>query len=185
MTQRLTEILDQRVHINIFEGDRRDASAAIACASLGLTNMNPIGCLIACPAETTAVYEGLQQINRMSVFGLPVRADAPRNARENMTGQIPKVDPFRNQKPSVVGDVPKVGLAGFTVPSDKRVTRLCFPGSRTEEQRPQESSVKIADQILEILPDRVAQPQVVMLSDEALEAQTFIGVLVDGNDRQG
>ena len=101
-----------------------------------------------------------------------------------MTSQMGNANPRRNHKSGVVGDPRETRSTRLSVPSDKRVTRLCFPGRRTEEQRAQEPALRIADQILEVLPDRVAQAQVVMLGDEALEDHKLIGIFADATDRQ-
>ena len=101
-----------------------------------------------------------------------------------MTSQMGNANPRRNHKSGVGGDPRETLSTRLSVPSDKGVTRLCFPGRRTEEQPAQEPALRIADQILELLPDRVAQAQVVMLGDEALEDHKLIGIFADATDRQ-
>ena len=68
-------------------------------------------------------------------------------------------------------------------PADKGVARLGLPDRRPEQQGAQESAARIADQVLEVFSDRVAQPQVVMLRDQALEDRPFVGLCIHRVDR--
>ena len=100
-----------------------------------------------------------------------------------MTGQMGDVNPLGNQKPGVVRDPRQPRAARRNAPADKGVARLGLPGRRPEQEGAQESAARIADQVLEVFSDRVAQPQVVMLRDQALEDRPFVGLCIHRADR--
>ena len=69
----------QRVKVNIFYGYFKRSIPVVAAASLGLTGTNPVGSLVADALKAVMLHKGFQEIDGMTVFILPVSADAPGN----------------------------------------------------------------------------------------------------------
>ena len=74
-------VLDGRLHLFAIAG-------VLPGASFGLANVQPVGGFIAGAGETIPLDKGFEQINGVSVFGLPIATQAPGYAAQNVAGQV-------------------------------------------------------------------------------------------------
>jgi len=124
--------------------------------------MQPVGSPIAGARELFGVNEGLKKIHGMTVDLLPVRADSPRHFGDEMGGEIWHRDPRQDEESAIVGQKVQVGSALGGGPSNEPVSASDMPGNR----RPAETgygSLGSHNQVLEMLPDRLAVTQVVVV----------------------
>ena len=70
----------------------------IAGAAFGLAGKNPACRLITDAPEQGAIDKGLQQIDWMTIFFLPVGADATGDPGEDMTGKMENPDPGKDRE---------------------------------------------------------------------------------------
>ncbi len=75
LAQTLAKVLTKRPHINVFDRYPREARAVVAAAALGLTQPAPVGRSIARPAETLALNKCLGQVDRVTIFELPISGE--------------------------------------------------------------------------------------------------------------
>jgi hypothetical protein len=86
--QVLAESPVQGIKVNVFDG--RLVPGAIGPvlpgSALGLAHAHPVGGLVSCALKTVALHKGLQQINGVAVFSLPIVTEAPGNPTQNVAG---------------------------------------------------------------------------------------------------
>src|ERR1035441_5047673 len=79
----------QGIEINVFDGQPVGPAirAVLPAAAFGLADAPPVGGLVATAGKTVALDKGFQQIDGMAVFALPIAAQPPSNAAQQMAGQ--------------------------------------------------------------------------------------------------
>src|SRR5258705_13770862 len=91
-----------------------------------------------------------------------------------MRRQVRHAHPRQDQKPRLVRDVPQMARALRRGPTEERVARRQMP-RRARPQETADRSLARDDQILEVLTDGLAGPEVVMVSDERIDERLVIG----------
>src|SRR5208283_3363629 len=99
---------------------RQGVALALVCAARW-AHPPPVGGLVATAGEAAHLDEGLQQIEGMAIFALPVAADTPGDAAQQMAGQMRYPHPGGDQKASVVGNQMQALTPGRPVPADVRI----------------------------------------------------------------
>src|SRR6266852_668445 len=97
-------IATQWIKVNVLEGSIDLVLPILACASGGLTNLDPVGRLVTGASESVLLHKGLQQVNGMAVAPLPVGLDPAGDLSKNMAGQRGHPQPRQDQKTAVVSD---------------------------------------------------------------------------------
>ena len=87
-----TKSFCQRVEVNILDGHFK-AGMSVAATPLGLTDTDPVGCLITDALEAIPFHKCFQEINGMAVFLYPVRTDTPGDSSQDMASQVRNSDP--------------------------------------------------------------------------------------------
>ena len=153
-------------------------------AAFSLPDALPVGGSVTGCGKTLPLHKGLQQIDGMTVFGLPVPAQAPAQVTQNTTGQ-PRHAP-QHQKAGIVGQEVKILGAAGAVPPDIPIPIGTLPGRSAKEQAGQGAAMAIANQILQILPDRTAMPQIMIMMEQALKPSSLMepGGTADFGDDQ-
>jgi hypothetical protein len=77
--------------------------------------------------------EGLQEMNRMPVLILPVRAQAPGNPAQDMAGQMRHSHPGQDEETGVVGQSRQMASARLRGPANEGVAGLALPGGRAKQ----------------------------------------------------
>ena len=72
----------QWIEVDVFEGRMKALSirAILTGAPLSLPRAHPVGGLVASALKTILLNKGFQQVDRVVVFALPVRADPPQDS---------------------------------------------------------------------------------------------------------
>ena len=135
----------------------------IAGAAFGLAGKYPVCRLITDAPEQGAIDKGFQQIDWMTIFLMPVVADATGDPGENMTSQMGNPDPGQDKEAHVVRQIPQVAFPVLLVPPDEGIPWRGFPCRRAKQETTQGATLNIADQILEVFPDGAPVTQVMIL----------------------
>ena len=83
----------QRVEIDVFDRHAQLPGTILPAAALGLACASPIGRSIASPLEALPIDKGFDQMDGVAVSGLPIVGQPPRNASQDMAGQVRHLDP--------------------------------------------------------------------------------------------
>ena len=94
----------------VFCRDAQAMMAVIAAAPRALADQLPVGGPIAHTAIAAAIDEGLQAIEGVAILRHPIGLDAPRDPRQEMTGQVRNLDPGQDEKSGVVRHIGQVAL---------------------------------------------------------------------------
>ena len=92
----------QRVEIDVLDRHAQLAGAILPAATLGLAYASPIGRSIASALETLAIDKGFQEIHGVAVLGLPIIRQPPRNASQDVTGQVWHLNPRQYEEAVIV-----------------------------------------------------------------------------------
>jgi hypothetical protein len=78
----------QGVKVNVFDGGLVPISVGpiLSGSAFSLAHAHPVGGSVSSARKTITLYKGLQQINGMAVFGLPIAAEALGNPAQNVAG---------------------------------------------------------------------------------------------------
>jgi hypothetical protein len=79
--QVLAESPMQGVKVNVFDGGLVPGAVGpvLPGSTFGLAHAHPVGGLVSRARKALALHKGLQQINGMAVFSLPILTEAPGN----------------------------------------------------------------------------------------------------------
>ena len=105
----------------------------------------------------------------MTILFLPVGADATGDPGKDLTGQMGNPDPGQDQEAHIVCQIPQIAFPDLRCPPDTGIPWRGFPCRRTKQQTGQGTTLKIADQILEVFPDGAPVTQVMILCQQAVE----------------
>lgn len=166
MTQEFSCFGEEGIDIDVLDGDAQGVVAVLTATALGLTDADPVGGFVAGAFKAALFHEGFQEVERMSVFGLPIGRDAAGDASENMAGQMRDFDPWQDQVPVVIGDPGQALGAGRREPSDPLVARRDFPSRRAEEYAGQIATRSVLDTIGDIFTDGAKVSQVMVAGQE-------------------
>ena len=140
----------------------------ILSPACGFAKINPVGRLVTGAPETCCVHKGLQEVDRVPIEPLPVLSKPPGHSTQDIGSQVRHPDPGHNQEAAVIGNQVEI-LSSYTGrPTDKAVPAADVARGRGKGYTGHRSS-KGKDQILEVLPYRLAISQVVILLDKAVK----------------
>ena len=151
------------------------APIVIASASGGQAHRHPTGRMVAGAGKTRCFHERLQQIDGMAVLLLPIGRQSRRGLCQQMAGQVLHAHPGQNHKPRVVAQQAQLALTLWSIPANPLIPRYGLPSRRAEQQAGQWAALPVPRQVLEVLPDAVAVPQIMITLQEELEEQRFGG----------
>lgn len=144
----------------------------ILSPACGFAKINPVGRLVTDALETFCVHKGLQEVDRVLIKPLPVIFKPPGHPTQDMGSQVRHPDPGQNQEAALIGNQVDILSAYTGCPTDKAVPAADMARCRGKGYTGHRSS-KGKDQILEVLPYRLAISQVVILLDETVKE--FLG----------
>lgn len=152
----------QRVEINLFDRDHHRVVPILPTSSLRLSHTNPIGGLVTRAFEPISFHKGLDQMDRMAVFFLPIRRKTSKNGGQDMAGQMRDLHPGENQKAGVVRDEVQVLPSHVVLPTNEAISGLGLPGGGPEKEAGEIASLLITDKIRKVLSNRPVKAQIVM-----------------------
>lgn len=134
----------QGPEIHVFDGNLLPASlgAILARAAFGSAHVLPVGGSVTGCGKALPLHKRLQQIDGMTVFGLPVTTQSLAKAAQNTTGQPRHT--AQHQKAGIVGQKMKVLGAAGDVPPDIPIPIGTLPSRSAKEQAGQRTAVAIA-----------------------------------------
>src|SRR6516164_3911984 len=108
----------QGIEVDVFDRNLMPASlgAVLAGAAFSLPDALPVGGSVTGCGKTLPLHKGFQQIDGVTVFGLPVATQPPAKVAQNITGQLGH--PPQHQKADIVGQETKIVGAAGAVPPD-------------------------------------------------------------------
>ena len=109
--ERLPKAPPQRIEINVFDRHLHAGVPILARPPRRRSHPLPVGRTIHRAPETLPFDKGLQQHDRMPIFGLPVPRDPARHLAQDPTAQMRHSSPRANQKARVVGHQRQVAFA--------------------------------------------------------------------------
>jgi len=71
------EVFDQRIHVDVFDWHLKRGIPVVAAPALGLSDILPIGSLVAGAQEAVFLHKGLEQVYWVPVLIYPVPANPP------------------------------------------------------------------------------------------------------------
>jgi hypothetical protein len=164
----------QGIKINVF--DRQSVGSAIravlSAAALGLANAPPVGSPVATAGKAVALDKGFQQIDGMAVFALPIAAQPPGDAAQQVAGQRGHSYPGQDQETRIVGDQMQAWATRSGVPADILIPVGTLPSRRAKEHASQGPSLAVAHQILKVFPHRTAVTQIVVPVQQVFKERT-------------
>ena len=92
------------------DGSLRNRGRQVLARSLGLSDVDPVGSLVAGAGEALGLDEGFQQNGSVSVAVLPVLGELTRGQGQQLGGEVLGLDPGKDQETGVVDDQLKVPL---------------------------------------------------------------------------
>ena len=95
---------------------------------------NPVGRPIATAPEPLGIHETFQQADGMLIQALPVLADAPGDAPQQMTGQVRHEHPGHDEVSTVIRDEVKALTVVLLGRAHELVAQVELPGGRTPSQ---------------------------------------------------
>ena len=167
----------QGIKINVFDRQSVGSTirAVLSAATLGLANAPPVGSPVATAGKAVALDKGFQQINGMAVFTLPIAAQPPGDAAQQVAGQRGHSYPGQDQETRMVGDPMQAWATRSGVPADILIPVGTLPSRRAKEHASQGPSWVVAHQILEVFPHRTSVTQIMMPVQQIFKAGTLAG----------
>lgn len=110
-------------------------------ATGGLTDVEPVGCLVAGSSEAIGLDKGLQQHRTVAVSLLPIGGSLTGDAAEDLGGQSFRLHPGQDEKARVVDDQMHVAAPLLFGPADELIPRSGFPGGRAKAQQGHELAI--------------------------------------------
>lgn len=101
----------------------------VLAAAGGVTQIDPVGGLVAGACEKVGIDESLDPVDGMGVEFLPVRGKGTSSRGEQMGRQTMAADPGKQEKAGVVSEQVDVLGPCLGIPSDKAVTASDVPWS--------------------------------------------------------
>ena len=121
----------------------------------------------------------------MSILGLPVATDPPRDEPQHMTGEMRNLHSRQYQKAGVVGEPLQVAFARWAVPLEEGVAVRALPCREAEQRTSHRSPVPVADQIAEVLAHCVSVAKVVVICQQTVEHPEIFRAWCNVLHRQG
>ena len=133
-------------------------------APLGLSDVDPVGSLVAGAGEALGLDEGFQQNGSVSVAVLPVLGELTRGQGQQLGGEVLGLDPGKDQETGVVDDQLKVPLPFRRTPADEAVARGGFPGGGAKAKQGQDAVLPTSE-VAQLSPRQRGVSQIVIAVD--------------------
>ena len=120
------EVAPERVEPDVFPGQRVGTMDVEFAATLGLSDVGPVGGAVAGTGEAVGLHEGLQQERSVAVASLPVVGQPAAAASQHRGSEIAHLHPGQDQEAGVVHDQLQAGFALGNAPADEAVAGAAF-----------------------------------------------------------
>lgn len=143
--------------------------SVLPASALALTDLVPVGCLIAGSGKAGSIDECLHQAEFVSVFCPPVLAQPLKAGAKDETGKMRDSNPWQDQKAGVVGHQVQIPTAGGRVPTDELITRGGLPGRGTEQQAGNGAHLTVESDIFHMFADMPFASEIVVSLHQTME----------------
>ena len=125
----------QRVEPDVLDREDGRAGGRLLATPGGLTDLDPVGCMVASAAMAGRLDEGFQEHGAVALTRLALGGQLPLNEREDLRCQTFGLDPGQNQEAGIVHHQGEVPLPRVLLPADEALARGEFPGAGAEAQQ--------------------------------------------------
>ena len=127
-----SEVANERIYPDAFDGLRVAMESVELAASLGITQVLPVGGFVAGAGEARLFNEGFEQQRAIRVARVPVFGQASTDQREGARSEVTTGYPRQDEEARVVDDEVQTVSALRCGPTDRSIARLGFPGARSK-----------------------------------------------------
>src|SRR5271154_1677552 len=127
-----TEVGHQRVDPDALDRLCAAMQGVELAATLRVTEVLPVGGLIASAGEAWLFDEGFEQHGSIRITSEPVLCQAPADQGEDAGGEITAIDPRQDEEAGVIDHEVQTAPALLAGPADRQVARLGFPSARAK-----------------------------------------------------
>lgn len=120
----------------------------------------------------------------MAILGQPIGLDTPRDAGEQMTGQVRNVHPGQDEEARVVRHQRQIARACRCQPTDPGIARAAFSRCRAEQQAGHRAPVAAVNEVRHVLAHGVAQAQFVVGGEHTTKPPVLVAGGVNAGDPQ-
>ena len=125
----MSEIRNQRINPNTFDGFALQMQGIQFAAALGVAEILPVGGFITGSDEARFLDERFEQHWSIGVADKPVRSQTLRSKGEDARGEVFAADPWKDEKPGVIDDEVQITFPLLSRPADEGIARVRFPGA--------------------------------------------------------
>src|SRR5208337_3040651 len=143
-------------------------------AAGGLTDVSPVGGLVAGAAEAIRLHESLQQHRAITVALLPVVGQLAGDVAEDFRSHALRLHPGQDQKARVVDDQMHSQAPLLGAPADELITGLSFPGGGAKAQQRDKAAID-GNEVAQLRPRErcVAQVMIALYSFQRRESRAW------------
>src|SRR5450759_604874 len=180
-----SEVANERIYPDAFDGLRVAMESVELAASLGITQVLPVGGFVAGAGEARLFNEGFEQQRAIRVASVPVFGQASTDQREGARGEVTTGYPRQDEEARVVDDQMQVSLALLAAPADGVIARLSFPGARAEAEHGDDFPCS-AHEVAQLRTGQGLMSEVVMALDVGVPQQgvALLDDQIDGDRGQ-
>src|ERR1039457_3310235 len=164
------EVACKRIDPDAFDGLSMSMQSVEFATALRITEVLPVGGLVAGTGKARLLDEGFEQDRPIGVAGMPVGGQSAAYQGEDARGEIFAVDPRQDQEAGVIDDEVQVALSLICCPTDELIPGLYFPGTRAEAESGDDVACG-ADEVAKLCAWHELMPEVVMALDICVPQQ--------------
>src|ERR1019366_5649482 len=165
-----TEVAHERINPDALDGLCVAMEGIELAASLGITQVLPVGGFVASAGEARLFDEGFEQDGAIRVASVPVFGQASADQAEGARGEVATGNPRQDEEAGVIDDEVQMALALLAAPADGLIARLGFPGAGAEAEHGDDFSGG-AHEVAQLGAGQRLMPQVVMALDVSVPQQ--------------
>src|ERR1017187_7405943 len=129
------EVVRERIDPNALDRLTVSVERVELTTPLSVTEISPVGRLVASACKARLLDEGFQQDGTIRVASLPVLSQASADQGKDTRGEITTLYPWQDEKARVIDDQVQVTPAVFGRPADALIAWFDFPGARAEAEQ--------------------------------------------------
>ena len=135
VTEMSAEVADERIDPDAPDGLGVAMQSIELASTLGVSEILPVGGLVASACEARFLDEGFQQDRTVRIAGMPVVRQASADQGEGARGEVATLYPGQDEEARVVDDEVQVARTLIVRPANELISRFGFPGACAEAQQ--------------------------------------------------
>lgn len=129
------EVADERIDPDALNGLGIAMQSIELAASLRISEILPVGGLVASACKAWFLDEGFHQDRTVRVAGMPIVRQALADAGEDVRSEVATLYPRQDEESGVIDDEVQVARTLFVRPANELISRLGLPGACAETQQ--------------------------------------------------